>query len=212
MIYLNQFILRLYIQKYKNIQKYTKNISNIQKYFGKGSGWIIDSVIDHIINISKYNLLAADSYIKLSKELNHPKRVWCLNASASKKKFKWCLVRYLNLADYYPARIRKIEKWFGDETHFEDVKFLHKIGKKNSIGISVFGYENKEKYQLYVSRNTFKKTCRFIINKRKKQKTLCSYQRFWYFSVWLYFTSQQKTVLSLLFASFKHRKNIKVSY
>ena len=74
-IYLNQFILRLYIQKYKNIQKYTKNISNIQKYLGKGSGWIIDSVIDHIINISKYNLLAADSYIKLSKELNHPKRV-----------------------------------------------------------------------------------------------------------------------------------------
>ena len=75
MIYLNQFILRLYIQKYKNIQKYTKNISNIQKYLGKGSGWIIDSVIDHIINISKYNLLAADSYIKLSKELNQPKRV-----------------------------------------------------------------------------------------------------------------------------------------
>ena len=75
MIYLNQFILRLYIQKYKNIQKYTKNISNIQKYLGKGSGWIIDSVIDHIINISKYNLLAADSYIKLSKELNLPKRV-----------------------------------------------------------------------------------------------------------------------------------------
>ena len=27
-----------------------------------------------------------------------------------KKKFKWCLVRYLNLADYYPARIRNIEK------------------------------------------------------------------------------------------------------
>ena len=42
MIYLNQNILRLYIQI----------------YLGKGSGWTIDSVIDQIINISKNNLLA----------------------------------------------------------------------------------------------------------------------------------------------------------
>ena len=30
---------------------YTTIIPNIQKYLGKGSGWIFDSVIDHIINI-----------------------------------------------------------------------------------------------------------------------------------------------------------------
>ena len=35
---------------------YTTIISNIQKYLGKGSGWIIGSVIDHTISISKYNL------------------------------------------------------------------------------------------------------------------------------------------------------------
>ena len=33
----------------------TTIISNIQKSLGKGSGWIIDSVIDHTISISKYN-------------------------------------------------------------------------------------------------------------------------------------------------------------
>ena len=32
---------------------YNTIISNIQKFLGKGSGWIIDSVIDHITNISK---------------------------------------------------------------------------------------------------------------------------------------------------------------
>ena len=42
MIYLNQNILRLYIQI----------------YLGKDSGWTIDLVIDQIINISKNNLLA----------------------------------------------------------------------------------------------------------------------------------------------------------
>ena len=33
-------------------------ISNIQNNLWKGSSWTIDSVIDHIINISKYNPLA----------------------------------------------------------------------------------------------------------------------------------------------------------
>ena len=37
---------------------YTTIISNIQKSLGKGSGWIIDSVIEPNISISKYNPLA----------------------------------------------------------------------------------------------------------------------------------------------------------
>ena len=44
-------------------------IKHTKKNQGKGSGWIIDSVIDHIINISKYNPLASISEIKLPKEL-----------------------------------------------------------------------------------------------------------------------------------------------
>ena len=53
---------------------YTKIMPNIQKSLGKGSGWIIDSVIDHNISISKYNTLAGSSYIALTKELNHPEK------------------------------------------------------------------------------------------------------------------------------------------
>ena len=40
---------------------YTTIISNMQKSLGKGLGWIIDSVIDHIISFSKYNPLAGSS-------------------------------------------------------------------------------------------------------------------------------------------------------
>ena len=54
---------------------YTTVISNIQKVLGKGSGWIIGSVIEHKINISKYDLLAGSSYIKLSNELDHPRKL-----------------------------------------------------------------------------------------------------------------------------------------
>ena len=53
---------------------YTTIITNVQKSLGKGSGWITDSVIDHTISISKYNLLAGSSYIKLPKELNSPRK------------------------------------------------------------------------------------------------------------------------------------------
>ena len=45
-----------------------------------------------------------------------------------------------------------------DPESSQDIKFsvkirdIHKVGKKNSIGISVFGYENKEKHSIYVSK------------------------------------------------------------
>ena len=39
-------------------------------FLGKGSGWIIDSVIKHNINISNYNR----SYIKLPKKLYDPRK------------------------------------------------------------------------------------------------------------------------------------------
>ena len=41
---------------------------------GKRSGWIIDSVIELNINISKYNPLAGSSYIRLQKKLDHPRK------------------------------------------------------------------------------------------------------------------------------------------
>ena len=50
MMCFNQSILLLY-QTYKKVLR-------------KGSGWIIDSVIDHTTSISKYNPLTGSSYIK----------------------------------------------------------------------------------------------------------------------------------------------------
>ena len=55
---------------------YITIISNIQKSLRKGSVWIIDSVIDHTINISKCNPLDGSSYIELPEELNQRKKVW----------------------------------------------------------------------------------------------------------------------------------------
>ena len=45
---------------------YIRIILSIQKSLGKGSAWIIHSVIDHKTSISKY-FLAGNSFVKLSK-------------------------------------------------------------------------------------------------------------------------------------------------
>ena len=85
---------------------YTAIITNIQKNSGKGSAWIIDSVIDHTISISKYNPLPGSSYIKLPKELDHPREgLTNIQNTDDNECFKWSLVRYLNPTDHYPARI-----------------------------------------------------------------------------------------------------------
>ena len=67
---------------------------NIQKSLGKGSGQTIDSVIDENISVSKDNPLAGSSYIKLPKELNHPRKVLInIQDIDDNECFQWCLVR-----------------------------------------------------------------------------------------------------------------------
>ena len=84
----------------------TTVIPNIQKSLGKGSGWIINSVIDHTISISNYNPLAGSSYIKLPKELNHPRKgLISIQNIDDNECFKWCLIRYINPADHHPTKI-----------------------------------------------------------------------------------------------------------
>ena len=124
---------------------YSKKISKMQKSLGKRSGWVIDSVIDHTISISRYNPLAGSSYIKLPKELDRPKKgLFNIQNTDDNVCFKWSIVRYLNPANHQPARITKADKDFAKKLDFKEMKFpvkirdIHKIEKNNSIGISVF--------------------------------------------------------------------------
>ena len=89
---------------------YTTTIINIQKFLRKDSGWIIDSVIDHTISISKHNSLAGSIYIKLPKELDHPrKELSSIKNIDDNKFFKWSIARYLNPPDRNTAKITKTD-------------------------------------------------------------------------------------------------------
>ena len=60
------------------------------------------------------------------------------------------LVRYLNPEDHYLARIGEIDKDFARKFDFKDIGFSQVEQKKKCISISVFGYENWEKFPIYV--------------------------------------------------------------
>ena len=61
----------------------------------------------------------------------------------------------MNPADHNPRRITKADKTFAESLDFKEMKFpvkIRDIEKQNYTGIRVFGYENKEKYPIYVSK------------------------------------------------------------
>ena len=111
---------------------YTTVISNIQKYLGKRSGWITDSVIDHNISILRYNPL----YRIIKRIRPSEKRLINIQYVDDNECFKWFLIRYVNPADHHPARITKADEDFAKKLHFKDIKFpvkirdIHKIKKK----------------------------------------------------------------------------------
>ena len=91
---------------------YITILSNIQKFIGKSLSWTIDSVIDHTVDISKYNPSAGSSYIKLPKEFHHPRKdLISVHNFNGNKCFKWCLVRCLHPASHQPSGIRKMTNY-----------------------------------------------------------------------------------------------------
>ena len=143
---------------------YITNVKDMGKSLGKDLGWIIDSVIDHTISISKYNPLTGSNYIKSSKELDHPgKGLVNIQNVDDNECFKWCLFRYLNPPDHHPARTTNADKDFIKTLNSKDINFpvkirdIHKTENMNSVRIRVFRYENKEKYPTYFLKNVAKK-------------------------------------------------------
>ena len=142
---------------------YTAFITNIQKALGKDSDWIIDSVTEHNISISKYNPLAGSSYIKLLKELDHPRKgLINIQNIDDNECFKWSIAKYLNPANHHQARITKADKDLPKKLDFKDTKFpvkletSTKVKKRISSALVFLAMRIKEKHPIYVSKNVVK--------------------------------------------------------
>ena len=92
--------------------------------------------------------------------------------------FKLCLVRYLHPLDHNLKKITKAYKYFIKQTDFKGITKLRTFSKfkKNSIGISVFGYKNKEKHPIYVSKTSKVKHIHLLLIEVKDKRHCFCYR------------------------------------
>ena len=95
---------------------------------------------------------------KKKKELQNPKKGLINLQSQNDECFRWAHIRHLNPQNKDPQRIKKSDKAFIQNIDYKGIEFpvtikqINKIEKQNSININVFGYENKQPYPIYISK------------------------------------------------------------
>ena len=83
------------------------------------------SIIGHTIGTSVYNPLAESSYIKLPKDLDHPRKILInIQCIYDNECFKLCLIRYLNPSDCKQVRITRADKDLTKKLDFKYMTFL----------------------------------------------------------------------------------------
>ena len=133
-------------------------LNMIAQWISEGSGWTIESVGNHYLNIVQYEPMRGSSYIKLPQELRNSGKGLINMKNEDNECFRWCHIRRLNPQDKDPQRIKKSDKEYVKNLDYSGIEFpvttkhYNKIEKQNNININVFGYENKQPYPIYVSK------------------------------------------------------------
>ena len=132
----------------------------------------MDSVIDHTTSISKHNPLARNSYIKLPKELDHPRKgLINIRNIEDNECFKWSIIR----------RITKTDIDFTKKLGFKNIRYsvkvkdIHKIKGKNYIDISVTLIIYADFESILVPETTGKQNPEESYTNKYQKHIVCSY-------------------------------------
>ena len=146
----------------------------ISQWVSEGSGWTVQSIESHNINIANYSPLKGSSFIELPPEINRSKGLVNIK-NKDNECFRWCHIRHSNPQDKNPQRITKTDKNFIEQLDYSNIEFpvtvkqINKIEKQNNIRINLFGYEEKQKFPIYISQEKFQDHMELLlINKDKK--------------------------------------------
>ena len=136
-------------------------LNKIAQWISEGSGWTIQSIENHYINIVNYSPLKGSSYIELPQELRNSAKGLINMKNKDNECFRWCHIRHLNPQDKDPQRIKKTDKQYIEKLDYSSIEFpvtvkhINKIEKQNNICINLFGYEEKQKFPIYISKEKF---------------------------------------------------------
>ena len=159
------------------LQMSKQNILNqINQWISEGSGWTIQSVDNHYLNIVKYKPMNGSSYIQLPSELRNSKKGLINIKNEDNECFRWCHIRHLNPQEKYPQRIKKSDKEYVNKLDYSGIevpvtiKQFNKIEKQNKININVFSYEEKQPYPIYVSKEKYEDHMELLLVTKDENK------------------------------------------
>ena len=159
------------------LQMSKQNILNqISQWISEGSGWTIQSVDSHCLNIVKYKPMKGSSYIQLPYELRNSSKGLINMKNEDNECFRWCHIRHLNPQEKYPQRIKKSDKLYVKNLDYSGVEFpvnvkhYKKIEKQNRISLNIFGYEDKQPYPIYVSKEKYEDHMELLLVTKDENK------------------------------------------
>ena len=148
----------------------------IDKWVSEGSGWVIDRIDSHYMNVTLYKPLNSSSYIELPTELRNPKKGLINIKNKDDECFRWCHIRHLNPQEKDPQRIKKEDKKMINELNYDEIDFplsqkhYNKVEKQNSIRTNVFGYENGQPFPIHISKETFEDQMNLLLITKDDKK------------------------------------------
>ena len=151
-------------------------LNMIDKRVSEGSGWVIDRIDSHYINVPTYTPLHGSSYIELPTELKNPKKGLINIKNKDDECFRWCHIRQLNPQTEHPERIKKEDKKMVNELNYDGIDFplsqkhYNKVEKQNNIRINVFGYEKGLPFPIHISKETFEDQMNLLLITEDEKK------------------------------------------
>ena len=167
----------------------------IDKWVSESSGWAINHIDSHYINVTTYKPLHGSSYIELPTELRNPKKGLINIKNKDDKCFRWCHIRHLNPQTEHPERIKKEDKRSIEGLNYEGIEFpvsqkhYNKVEKQNNIRINVFVYENGQLFPIHISKETFEDQMNLLLITKDEKK---HYVLIKDFNAFMYNQSKQK--------------------
>ena len=164
-------------------------LNKIAVWISEGSGWTVESVENHYLNVVKYEPMKGSSYIKLPTELRKSAKGLINMKNSDNECFRWCHIRHLNPQDKDPQRIKKSDKAFIQNLNYSGIEFpvtvkqYNKIEKQNEININVFGYEDKQPYPIHVSKERYENCMNLLLiteNENKHYVLIKDFNKFMY--------------------------------
>ena len=153
-------------------------LNRIARWISKGSGWVIERILNFYLNIVSYVPLKGRSYLPLPEELRNSRKGLINLQNDDNECFRWCHVRHLNPVQKNPQRLTQKDRGIAKTLDYSGVTFpvtireMDKIEKGNKININAYIYNEDGKYVSPIrnSKTEYQDTLNVLLIERETEK------------------------------------------